>query len=417
MPNPPTRQLPPLGSTDRAAYEFYRMLDREELVATERARLRAMGWQPPQPDLLDAEYLDAPTHDDGQAALERTVQQQIDGRRLLEEEARRNAVIAPGWMAGGRYGLPSPYHAGDADLMPVAHTYPSSGILGSSGSAKPMFNSSGATGAGRAKTATAAAAARTAVEALRAAAPATDDTEPEPFVPREDGLGAMVAQWHRQELERPTGPEADLRHIYEAGLNNGKPRWFHDAEEPSDTTGDQTFLEQAEQIPVIGGLAGYVIQTLVDAGILENSKGDADTQGANDIIIDKILQVCRSYGPQGVHAAGGSAKPEHYYPHPATRHLGSRRPDGSLNFDDGKLILDFNTARFLRTRPIPVKHERDAAAAIQILQPVRWKTKPTMMDVFPKRKGLDSAEWERRVDEQVDKLCRAIAKQLGYKVE
>jgi hypothetical protein len=225
----------------------------------------------------------------------------------------------------------------------------------------------------------------------------------------------MVAEWHRQEFERPTGPEADLRYIYEASLKNGrpiKPRWFRNAKEPA---GADTLLDQARDIPLVGGLAGYVIESLIDAGILENSKGDADTQEANEIIIKKIIKACAAYGPQGAHIGGGS-ETETYYGHPDTGRLGSRRSDATIDFDDGKLILDLNTARFLKTQPIPIKHERDAADAIQMLQRVRWKTEPTLMDVFPKRKGLDQAEWERRVDQQVDKLCREVARRLGYKV-
>ena len=47
MNRPPLRRLPPHGSTDWGAQQFYRVLDEEERVAAERERLRASGWQPP----------------------------------------------------------------------------------------------------------------------------------------------------------------------------------------------------------------------------------------------------------------------------------------------------------------------------------------------------------------------------------
>lgn len=48
MPNPPIRSLPPRGSTDWGARQFYRLLDDEERIAAERERLLAMGRRAPQ---------------------------------------------------------------------------------------------------------------------------------------------------------------------------------------------------------------------------------------------------------------------------------------------------------------------------------------------------------------------------------
>lgn len=49
MPNPPIRSLPPRGSTDWGARQFYRLLDDEERIAAERERLLAMSWRATQP--------------------------------------------------------------------------------------------------------------------------------------------------------------------------------------------------------------------------------------------------------------------------------------------------------------------------------------------------------------------------------
>lgn len=146
MPNPPIRPLPPLGSTDRAAYEFYRMLDQEERVAAERERLRAMGWQPPQTS--EGVGSEAPRFDDERDAYVDLIERGLALHRATEAEARRRAsagrhaitdnslfVSAPGGSAGarqsspirisgGRYGVPMPGRTRAGTGAEQGHVFP-----------------------------------------------------------------------------------------------------------------------------------------------------------------------------------------------------------------------------------------------------------------------------------------------------
>lgn len=351
--------LPPRGTTDWGARQFLRVLNEEERLAAEQAARMDPGLSP------------------------------SDAVVAYGSDLTSNLIPVSGYDRLSTIGG-----------VPVYPGYGQTRPFGSLGRWSPSD---------RAKLG-AALGARTVVEALRAGVPATtSEEEQEPsaaYVPRYDGLGAEMAERRRIERDRVTGPEADLRHLYEASLRYGKPGSIaKTAETPQDT--------------FFGSVADYLIGALEDVGFL-NSKGDEETQANNDEIKKKIIEACARYGLIGVHVKG-IAKTEQYYPHPDTGQLGSRRSDGQIWFNDGEAILDFNSARFQRRTPIPVKHEREAAAAIEMLQALYWsKEKPdakTFMDTLPKTKYMDPDEWERRVDEQVDRLCRAIAGSLGLDVD
>lgn len=397
--------LPPHGTTAWGARQFLRILDEEERLAAERSALMGQG-----PSLSGADP--ATTADEAEAL---PTNNRVQTHGLLNEGELRNQLTGgPEYHGAGRWRVPTYGSPLSSGLIPASgRGYPLGAGGGSINLGLGRTSSLGGLGrwnpSDRTKLATTLGA-RVAVEALRAGVPAVvSDEEKEPaapYVPRYYGLGHEMGERRRLESDRVTGPEADLTHLYEASLRYGKTaRNAKTAETPQDT--------------FLGSVANHVIGALEDIGLL-NSKGDEETQANNDEIKNKIIEACARYGLTGEHMKGITER-EQYYPHPNTGRLGSRRSDGQIWFNDGEAILDFNSARFQRRTPIPVKHEREAAAAIEMLQALYWKEKKpdakTFMDTLPKTKYMDPDEWERQVDEQVDRLCRAIAGSLGVDVE
>lgn len=85
-----TRKVPGFGTTDWAAQQFLRMLDREEREKAELRRLEAANRRRAltRPSVSGG---DGPLSDDGRNALIGMVQSDLDHRRALQEEARRRA--------------------------------------------------------------------------------------------------------------------------------------------------------------------------------------------------------------------------------------------------------------------------------------------------------------------------------------
>lgn len=83
---------PRFGTTDWAAQQFLRMLDREERQKAEFGRLRAAEWRPDVPQ-QPANGRDDMVFGDGRDAVVDLVQRDIDKRQVMQDEARRRAEM------------------------------------------------------------------------------------------------------------------------------------------------------------------------------------------------------------------------------------------------------------------------------------------------------------------------------------
>jgi hypothetical protein len=149
MPRPPLRPLPPRGSTEWAAQQFYRVLTDEERIAAERERLRALGWRPSRPangSTPSTQFAPAngnapgplgtePGFGEERDAYADLIEQDRAHRDALDSEARRRVSArlggtgaapavsngsesSPGW-AGGRFGVPVPQSPAAALSAPL----------------------------------------------------------------------------------------------------------------------------------------------------------------------------------------------------------------------------------------------------------------------------------------------------------
>lgn len=87
-----TGRTPPFGTTDWAVQQFLRMLDREDRQKAELERLRAAGWRPGVSQ-QSADERPGAAFGNGRDAVADLVQRGIDNRRLMQEEARRQAQM------------------------------------------------------------------------------------------------------------------------------------------------------------------------------------------------------------------------------------------------------------------------------------------------------------------------------------
>jgi len=91
--NHPLRKQPPFGSTDWAAQQFRRLLDREQREKAHLRELQAAGWRPRlKPDAAGDRN---PVLGDGREALVKLIQADLDHRKALAREARRRANARP----------------------------------------------------------------------------------------------------------------------------------------------------------------------------------------------------------------------------------------------------------------------------------------------------------------------------------
>ncbi len=100
-----TGGTPPFGTTDWAAQQFLRMLDQEDRQKAELERLRAAGWRPGASQ-QSADNRRGAAFGDGRDAVADFVQRDIDNRRLMQEEARRQAGMDIAQSGGGALPIP-----------------------------------------------------------------------------------------------------------------------------------------------------------------------------------------------------------------------------------------------------------------------------------------------------------------------
>lgn len=157
------------------------------------------------------------------------------------------------------------------------------------------------------------------------------------------------------------------------------------------------------------GLAEWIEQ---EGLILQNSKGDAQTQADNDHIIERILKGLEARGIVAKHTKGGSKEKEMYYPGPNKQRMGSGRTDGQIEAGDKDKPWDFNTVDTLKDRKTPTARERRAIEKIKRLREDHYKRQNEEgqsghFDAFPKSRGWDHAEWKRAMTEAIEDLLDA----------
>jgi hypothetical protein len=405
MPNPPIRPLPPRGSTDWGARQFYRLLDDEERIAAERERLRTMGWQPPQAtDAFAAE----PRFGDGRDAYADMLQQRFDARRALESEARRRAgesasgasmsvaQSGPGWVNGGRFSMPTPE---DKLFAPVFYnSNPNQG-----GNARPQARASqeatqrnimrgytGQEGVGKL---------------------------PPGYVPRYHGLNDEMAarQWSRAAtydghagqraaaaaVAGATDPDQDSRSAdvpFDPGLSAEFGDYFSGG-----ATAATTRYGPGEAASV-----RLVVEAFSAAHIFLSES--PETRQDNLDIIEMIQREVRACGREAEHQ-NGAGKPERILRQKDERLKGSRRPDGTSTVgdpDNPDYLFDFNTVDVLADGESLTAREHRAQVAIMELKARIDAERRTRFDTYPKSKGKDRARWRERIRPLVRKAVREL---------
>ena len=145
--------------------------------------------------------------------------------------------------------------------------------------------------------------------------------------------------------------------------------------------------------------------------ILENSRGDDETQGKNDILIKLYGEMFKRWGVKVKHTHGGHTHPgEKYrkerYIQPVAG-IGAARPDGTfeLTGTGDEERIEFNTVDNLKDGHTPNARERRALSKIRRLYQ-EHKEKSDIQH-YPKRKGTALDDWENAMHPLVEEYFEA----------
>ena len=134
--------------------------------------------------------------------------------------------------------------------------------------------------------------------------------------------------------------------------------------------------------------------------LLENSRGNEETQAKTDTLIKLYHEFFKRWGLKAIHKGGGHSPDDNgtYSKErfiPSINGVGAARPDGSFkvfNGDGNDEWVEFNTVDNLRDGRTPSARERRALAKIRRLY-LEHEEKGDIA-AFPKLRGMNIKEWE-----------------------
>lgn len=145
--------------------------------------------------------------------------------------------------------------------------------------------------------------------------------------------------------------------------------------------------------------------------ILENSRGDDDTQGKNDILIKLYGEMFKRWGVKAEHTHGGHTHPDkdylkERYIRPVAG-IGAARPDGTFELigTGDKERIEFNTVDNLKDGHTPDARERKALNKIRRLY--QEHNEKSDIQHYPKRKGTALDDWENAMHPLVEEYFEA----------
>ncbi|MEQ8319335.1 MAG: hypothetical protein RH946_03660 [Rhodospirillales bacterium] len=145
--------------------------------------------------------------------------------------------------------------------------------------------------------------------------------------------------------------------------------------------------------------------------ILENSRGDDETQAKNDVLIKLYGEMFKRRGIKAEHTHGGHTHPDkdylkERYIRPVTG-IGAARPDSTfeLTGTGDKEKIEFNTVDNLKDGHTPNARERRALNKIRRLYQ-EHKEKSDIQH-YPKRKGTNLDDWENEMRPLVEEYFEA----------
>lgn len=158
-----------------------------------------------------------------------------------------------------------------------------------------------------------------------------------------------------------------------------------------------------ETFPVDDSLSQWII--------MENSRGNWETQAKNDILIELLSDAFMRYQVLATHRNGArTAKKKRYRKERYLKRIngiGAARPDGSFQIDDNTWI-DFNTVDNLKDGRTPTAREARALEKIKLLYEAHGENSDILH--FPKLKGMGLDEWREQmktlVEEYMDSKWR-----------
>jgi hypothetical protein len=452
------RPQPPRGSTAWGAQQFSRVLDDEERIAAERERLRALGWRPPQ--VAAGAYADEPAFGDERDAYADMVQQQLDARRALEDEARRRAGVrlgesgttpetriglvstpasAPGWTGGGRFGVPVPGRLSTAsrglDGLPIDGETPGLQFV----TDKPSNASNLAAAFVNVTLALAAAeffvpktreeweSHQRRIQDLhflyqRLTHQMAQQFSPEEIAKIEESARKTLGTLPPEVLEPPQGLDPETEERLTQPLpgypdSSGELERYGRPPEPVPVPDHLTNprppqpdpLPELSDEPLVRITLPQILDKFWAAGILLRGES-ASTRQDNDDIIKMAQDTMASCGWKADHIGGGPKTERHLRndDYKGTT-KGDRFVDGSIKgtAPDGREVLyDFNTAKRLVDGRW-VAYERRAKEAILLLKGKLDKLR-TRFDVYPKSRGMDRETWRESVRPYVQEAVRAL---------
>lgn len=401
MARPLLRPMPPRGSTDWGALQFYRLLDEEERIAAEREHLRTLGWQHPR-----SEGGNAPAEagfrfggasistDDDSADASRAYVELIDQerayRRALDHEARRRVAArahsapdrsasnepSPDWRGGGRFGVSVP---GNSEPGPLQHASLLKAATRGESLGKGLIE----------------------LLKLLGAYGAYEATKPGGRVPNQPDPGRPP----EAPADRPSIPGTEP--VQPEDLSHPFPNPAPLPDELTEPLPPQ-IAEEFEKLtkPALPGFQD-ILDKFWQAGILIRGESESTRQDNEDII--KMVEAeMASCGWSAKHTHGAARK-ERYIKGDGPGTRGSRYTDGTVEGtapDGRRTLYDFNTAQQLKDGRW-IAYERRAESAIRLLLS-KVEDLRTRFDVYPKSRGSDRELWKESVRPYVRDAVRAL---------